>query len=78
MPKLFAGGGSLAFAVMIALSTLAGAVDPAQAARGDWCRRASQCHGILPQLCIKCKNGHDGCAHWACVHHRCVVHYCSR
>lgn len=71
MSKLLAGGSSLAFAALIALS----AVAPAQAA---WCHRASQCHGALPELCIKCKDGRDGCAHWACVRHRCVVHYCAR
>ena len=78
MSKLFAGGSSLAFAAMIALSTLAGSAAPAQAAKGAWCHTARQCHGPLPDLCIHCPNGHNGCAHWACVHHRCVIHYCSR
>jgi hypothetical protein len=63
---------SLLFAAIIALSALVGA--PAQAA---YCVRASQCHGPLPDLCIKCPNGHNGCAHHACVHHKCVVRYCS-
>jgi hypothetical protein len=75
--KLFAGVSSLAFAALIALSTLAGSAAPAHAAKGKSCSTASQCHGILPQLCIKCKNGGEGCAHWACVHHKCVVRYCS-
>jgi hypothetical protein len=73
MAKLFAVGISLAFAVVIALSALA--VAPAQAARGDWCRRASQCHGPLPDICRRC-DGHSRCAHWACIHHRCVIRIC--
>lgn len=78
MSKLFAGCTSIAFAAVIGLSVLAGSAAPAEAAKGQWCRKASQCHGALPQLCIKCPSGHNGCAHWACVHHRCVVHYCAR
>jgi hypothetical protein len=75
MSKRLAGCMSVAFVAVVAL---AGAVAPAQAAKGQRCLFARQCHGILPQLCIKCPDGRDGCAHWACVHHRCVVRYCSR
>jgi hypothetical protein len=64
---------SLLFAALIALSALVGA--PAQAA--DRCTSASDCHGPLPQLCKKCKDGSDGCAHHACVHHKCVIRYCT-
>lgn len=63
-------------AAMIALSALVSVGGaPAQAAQR--CITAKQCHGLLPQLCIKCKNGREGCAHWACVSHKCVVRYCS-
>jgi hypothetical protein len=64
------------FAAIVALSALAGAGAPAQAA--GHCVRASQCHGPLPQICERCSNGHSVCAHWACVEHRCVVQLCGR
>lgn len=63
-------------AAAIALSALVGAAAPAQAAAR--CVRASQCHGPLPQICVKCRNGRTECAHWACVAHRCVVQTCGR
>ena len=46
---------SVLFAVIIVLSALVGA--PAQAANSDRCRTASQCHGPLPQICMRCSNG---------------------
>jgi hypothetical protein len=68
-------GTLLLLAALIAVSTLPGAGVPAQAA--DRCHRADECHGALPQLCKKCRDGKDGCAHWACERHRCVVRYCG-
>jgi hypothetical protein len=65
----------LLLAALLVLSPLGGAGAPAQAA--DRCSVADECHGPLPQLCKRCKDGRDGCAHWACVHHRCVIAYCS-
>jgi hypothetical protein len=62
------------FAGIVALSALVGA--PAQAGEGARCLKASQCRGPLPDICMKCRNGHSACAHWACVHHRCVVRIC--
>lgn len=67
---------SLVFAAILALSALAGAAAPAQAA--GHCIRASQCHGPLPQICERCSGGHAVCAHWACVDHRCVMQICGR
>ena len=78
MSKLLAGCTSFAFAAVIGLSVLAGSAAPADAAKGSWCRKASQCHGPLPLVCLKCTNGREGCAHWACVRHRCAIHFCSR
>lgn len=66
---------SLVLAAIVALSALTGAGARAQAA--DRCHRADECHGPLPQLCKRCPDGRDGCAHWACVHHRCVIRYCG-
>ena len=66
---------SVLFAVIIVLSALVGA--PAQAANSDRCRTASQCHGPLPQICMRCSNGHSACAHWACVHHKCEMQICG-
>ncbi len=62
---------------VVALNAVAGFGAPAQAA-GERCHVADECHGGLPQLCKRCANGHNGCAHWACVHHRCVIAYCER
>lgn len=66
---------ALLFAALIALSVVPGVTVPAQAA--DQCHWADQCHGPLPQLCKRCRGGHNGCAHWACVHDRCVIRYCG-
>ncbi|HEY4919967.1 MAG TPA: hypothetical protein VII40_07675 [Xanthobacteraceae bacterium] len=64
------------FTAIAALTALAGGAVPAQAA--EHCRVAEECHGPLPQICKRCSDGRDGCAHWACVQHRCVIAYCSR
>jgi len=60
-------------AALMALGATIGT--PAYAA--ERCHAASECHGFLPQLCKRCPNGRDGCAHWACVRHKCVIAYCS-
>jgi hypothetical protein len=67
---------SLLFAALLALSALAGAGAPAQAAGS--CMRASQCRGPLPQICERCSNGRTACAHWACLAHRCTLQICGR
>lgn len=70
---------SLLTAGIVALAALAlGAGAPAQAAKADRCVQAWDCHGPLPQICLKCSDGHFECAHWACVHHRCVVQTCPK
>lgn len=61
-------------AAIVAVSALAGV--SAQAA--ERCRTAEQCKGPLPQICVRCSDGKDVCAHWACVRHRCVVETCPR
>lgn len=66
---------STLFAAILALSALVGAGAPAQAA--GYCNRASQCHGPLPQICERCRNGHTECAHHVCVHHRCGMRICG-
>lgn len=76
MNKVRTGTATL-FAAIIALTALVGgAAAPAQAA--EHCRVAEECHGLLPQLCKRCGDGRDGCAHWACVRHTCVIAYCNR
>jgi hypothetical protein len=75
MSKRFAVRIPLAFAAIVALSALACAGAPAQAAEGARCLRASQCHGALPHICRRC-DGHTACAHWACVRHRCEIRTC--
>jgi len=65
-------------AAAVALSTLAGASAPAQAAMAAKCEQAWDCHGPLPQLCVRCKDGHSECAHWACVRHKCAIEYCAK
>jgi hypothetical protein len=65
------------FVAVVALNALAGFGAPAQAA-GERCRVADECHGPLPQICERCRDGHEACAHWACVRHRCVVEICPR
>jgi hypothetical protein len=66
----------LLLAALVALSALAGASAPAQAA--DRCNAADECRGPLPQLCKRCSDGRDACAHWACVRHKCVIAFCNR
>ena len=76
MWKLIAAHIPLAFPAIVALSALAGTFAPANAQEVH-CIRASQCHGPLPHICRKCKDGGDRCAHWACVRHRCTISICS-
>jgi hypothetical protein len=64
---------SLLFGAIIALGALVGA--PAEAAQR--CSTARQCHGALPQICMRCSNGGSACAHWACVRHTCEVQLCG-
>lgn len=64
------------FAAIIVLSAIAGAA--AQAAEVQRCRWADECRGPLPQLCERCKDGKEACAHWACVHHKCTMEICPR
>ena len=65
------------FAAIVLFSALVGA-GAAQAADVQRCMKADECHGLLPQICEKCKDGKDACAHWACVHHKCTVEICPR
>jgi len=69
---------ALLSAALIALSALAGIGLSARAGEGDFCNKASQCHGFLPHICERCSGGHSACAHWACVHHRCEIQTCPR
>jgi hypothetical protein len=73
MIKALTRSSMLSFAAIIALSALVGA--PAQAL--ERCARASQCHGALPQICMRCSGGQFSCAHWACVRHTCEVQICN-
>ncbi len=66
------------FAAIVLLGALVGAGAAAQAADVQRCMTAEECHGPLPQICEKCKDGKDACAHWACVHHKCKVEICPR
>jgi len=66
------------FAAIVVLSALVGAGAVAQAADVQRCKWADECRGPLPQICEKCKDGKDACAHWACVHHKCKVEISPR
>ena len=57
--------------MVVGLSWAAEAKSSAQA-----CKAASDCKGVLPQSCLVCKDGSDGCAHWACVADKCAIEYC--
>lgn len=65
---------SMLLAAIISVSALTSGSAPA----AERCNTAKQCHGLLPQICMRCSNGHEACAHWACVRHRCVVETCPR
>jgi hypothetical protein len=41
------------------------------------CSTAADCSGPLPDLCMVCDGGGNGCAHWACVAGACQVAYCQ-
>jgi hypothetical protein len=49
----------------------------------DMCKTSRDCHGPLPQLCMRCQNGNrngremEACAHWKCVRDRCEVAVCE-
>ena len=66
------------FAAIVLLSALVGAGAAAQAADVQRCMAADECRGPLPQICERCKDGKDACAHWACVHHKCTMEVCPR
>ncbi len=66
------------FAAIIVLGALAGVGAPAQAADEQSCMSADECRGPLPQICERCKDGKEACAHWACVHHKCTMEICPR
>jgi Chaperone of endosialidase len=40
------------------------------------CQQASDCRGVLPQICQMCADGSTGCAHWECRAGMCVTAYC--
>jgi hypothetical protein len=61
------------FAAIVTLNALVGG--PVQAA--ERCTTAQQCHGPLPQICMRCSGGQFACAHWACVRHACEVQMCG-
>lgn len=48
----------------------------AQAAPGT-CKEATDCKGALPAVCKVCKDGSEGCAHWACQGGKCEPEYCG-
>ena len=72
------GRTSLLLAAVVALSALAGASAPAQAAGAAKCNVAWDCHGPLPFICMRCSTGQYECAHWACVRHTCAVQTCPK
>ncbi len=65
-------------AVIVAISALAGAGAPAQAAKAARCNQAWDCHGPLPFICMRCSSGSFECAHWTCVRHHCAVETCPK
>jgi hypothetical protein len=53
-----------------------------QADAGSGCTTASDCHGILPQICEVCPAQNGGasttaCAHFACENGECVTRICE-
>jgi hypothetical protein len=66
---------SILFAAIIATSALVSVGARAQDAAK--CTKASECTGLLPQICLVCRKGHEECAHWACVKHTCKMEICN-
>ncbi len=66
------------FAAIILLGALVGAGAAAQAADEQSCIKAAECHGFLPQICERCGDGKEACAHWTCVHHKYTMEICPR
>ncbi len=68
------------FAAVVVLGALAGvgAGPPAQAADEQSCIKAAECRGFLPQICERCGDGKEACAHWTCVHRKCTMQICPR
>jgi hypothetical protein len=60
--------------------TVESSEDPAVASDSDaltaGCKKASDCHGALPDLCEQCGGGVSACAHWECKSHKCVDTIC--
>jgi len=67
-------GSSMLFAAIIAVSALMSVGARADDAK---CTAAKDCSGALPQICMVCRHGGDGCAHWACVKHACKIAFCN-
>jgi hypothetical protein len=65
---------SMLFAAIIAVSALMSTGARADDAK---CTAAKDCSGALPQICMVCRHGGDGCAHWACVKHACKIAFCN-
>src|SRR5207249_5615978 len=54
--------------------SLAGAgVDASNSA----CTTASDCHALLPKICMRCDDGLGRCAHWACEEGTCAIRMCE-
>jgi hypothetical protein len=51
---------------------------PSSSFARQYCDEVKECRGMLPQMCVVCKNGKTGgCAHWSCVKHKCIIAKCD-
>jgi len=66
---------SILFAAIVASSALVSV--GAWADDAQKCTKAAECTGALPRICMVCRHGGDGCAHWACVKHSCAIEMCG-
>ena len=61
----------------VALSARAVAADKSKKGKlAAACKKAKECKGPLPDICERCADGRERCAHWTCVADKCQVEIC--
>ena len=72
--RRFGSLGLMTVAVAVGFVSLAGArVDASNGA----CTTASDCHALLPKICMRCDDGLERCAQWACEEGKCAIRMCE-
>ena len=72
--RRFGSLGLMTVAVAVGFVSLAGArVDASNGA----CTTASDCHALLPKICMRCDDGLGRCAQWACEEGKCAIRMCE-